>query len=106
MRVASVHFSAGPLLRRLTGYDAHVGARLPRQSAPAGEPVAHPARPGIVGSCGEPEISEGLKTILVTGDNERAAQWVAREVLRRNEQKSFLTKRCSFGRDSSTREPT
>jgi hypothetical protein len=48
MRVASVHFSAGPLLRRSAGYDAPVGARLPRQSAPAGEPVAHPAGPGIV----------------------------------------------------------
>ena len=58
MHVASVHFAAGPLLRRSAGYDAHIGARLPRQSAPAGEPGADPARPGIVGGCGKPEISE------------------------------------------------
>src|SRR5438067_13011613 len=58
MRVASVHLAAGPLLRRSAGYDAHIGARLPRQSAPAGEPGADPARPGIVGGCGKPEISE------------------------------------------------
>jgi hypothetical protein len=41
--------NSGPLLGGLAGHDAHIGARFRRQAAPAGEPVAHPAGPGIVG---------------------------------------------------------
>src|SRR5450830_122022 len=61
--VCNVHLgrarlNSGPLLGGLAGHEGHIGARLARQAAPAGEPVAHPPGPGIVGGCREAEISE------------------------------------------------
>src|SRR5215831_2095887 len=50
--------SSGPLLGGLAGHEGHIGARLARQAAPTGEPVAHPPGPGIVGGRREAEISE------------------------------------------------
>ena len=57
VHLGRARLNSGPLLGGMASHEAHIGALLARQAAPAGEPDAHPPGAGIVGGR-EAEISE------------------------------------------------
>ena len=67
---ASVHCSAGPLLRRSAGYDAHLGACLPRPVRAGRRASRAPGQTRHCRHLREPEISEfarGSRFFLTRG---------------------------------------